>query len=147
MFKAKCVVRNCFRAAGSAQVAADKSETDSLLGHLPLVWERAYLDVPSVPNRRTPFVIAYPLDFSSTIEFITPAGYEIEQQPATDIHSDTAFITWNLHAEPAEHGIRLRYQLHEPAAKYAASQYADYDNALDRAVTAISQSIVLKRTK
>ena len=69
---------------------------------MPLVWERAYLDVPSVPNRRTPFVIAYPLDFSGTIEFITPAGGEIEQQPATDIHSDTAFITWNLHAEPAE---------------------------------------------
>jgi hypothetical protein len=38
------------------KVAADKSETDSLLGHVPLVWERAYLDVPSVPNRRTPFV-------------------------------------------------------------------------------------------
>jgi hypothetical protein len=144
-------VRNCFRATPADKPAEKASGTDShpsaLLGQLPLVWERVYLDVPPVPNRRTPFVIAYPLDFSSTIEFIAPAGYVVQRQPTINTHGDSSFVTWNLHTEPTEHGIQLRYQLHEPAAKYPAAQYADYDNALDRAVTAISQSIVLKRVK
>ena len=122
-------------------------QNGTLLGQLPLLWERVYLDVPSVPNRRTPFAIEYPLDFSSTIDFVTPKGYTLEPLPATESHGDSSFVTWKLHAEPTERGVQLHYQLHEPAAKYSASQYADYDNALDRAVMAISQSLVLKRTK
>jgi tetratricopeptide (TPR) repeat protein len=150
VFKAKCLVRNCFRATPSGKSngdAAAEMQNGTLLGQLPLLWERVYLDVPSVPNRRTPFAIEYPLDFSSTIEFITPKGYTLEPLPATEGHGDSSFVTWKLRAEPTEHGVQLHYQLHEPAAKYFASQYADYDNALDRAVTAISQSLVLKRAK
>jgi hypothetical protein len=136
VFKATYLVRGRFQAAD-----------DSLLGQLPALWEQMYLDAQPARDRRTPFVVEYPLDFSSTIDFVTPEGFSAPTLPAMTQQSQSPFVTWKMHAEHADAGLRIHYDLHLPAGHYSASQYTTYDEDMDRAVAALSQNIILRRKK
>jgi tetratricopeptide (TPR) repeat protein len=136
VFKATYLVRNRFHAAG-----------DTLLGQLPALWERMYLDVQPVPQRRTPFAVEFPLNFVSEIEFLAPAGYEAELPASMNKESQSRFATWKLHSSGKAGGLHLDYELHLPAGRYAAAQYADYEHDLEQSMAALTQNIVLKRAK
>jgi tetratricopeptide (TPR) repeat protein len=133
VFRANYLVRGRFHSADSV-----------LLGELPALWERMYLDAPAVANRRTPFDIEYPLDFASTITFVAPAGFAIQPPKEADPMGESVFAKWKLHAEPTSDGLRFDYNLHLPAGHHPATEYAAYDEAMENAVAGLAQSVVLK---
>ncbi len=136
VFKAAYLVRNNFKAA-----------EDGLLGQLPALWERMYLGVQSVPQRRTPFAIEYPLQFSSEVELSAPEGYRLQSLAARDEQAKTRFVSWKVRIKPVDSGELIQYELQLPAGRYAAADYATYDNDLDRALAVLSPSVALKKTR
>jgi Tfp pilus assembly protein PilF len=133
IFRASYLVRGRFRSADSI-----------LLGELPALWERMYLDVPPVANRRTPFDVEYPLDFTSTITFVAPRGFAIQPPKEANAAAQSAYANWKLHAEPTSDSLRFDYSLHLPAGHHPAGEYAAYDEAMENAVAGLAQNVVLK---
>jgi hypothetical protein len=103
--------------------------------------------VQPVPQRRTPFAVEFPLNFTSEIEFLAPAGYEAELPASMNKESQSRFASWKLHSSGKAGGLHLDYELHLPAGRYVAAEYADYEHELEQSMAALTQNIVLKRTK
>jgi hypothetical protein len=135
VFKANYLVRNRFHAG------------ETLLGQLPALWERMYVDVPASPARRTPFAIEFPLLFSSQIDFITPEGYEAELPAGTSHQQQSPFAAWKLQTAAKSSGLHLDYELRLPTGRFPAAEYAAYEHDLQQSMAALTQSIVLKPVK
>ena len=136
VFKAAYLMRSTFKPAEGG-----------LLGQLPALWERMYLGVQSVPQRRTPFAIEYPLQFSSEVDLLPPEGYELQSLASRDAHGQSKFVSWKVHTRAADGGQRIEYELQLPSGRYAAADYAAYDNDLDRALAVLSPSVTLKKNR
>jgi Flp pilus assembly protein TadD len=136
VFRASYLVRGRFRNADSL-----------LLGELPALWERMYLDVPPLANRRTPFEIEYPLDFVSAIDFTAPSEFTVRPPDKADTSGKSSFANWQLHTAPTKNGLRITYNLHLPAGRHAASEYSAYDEAMEAAVSGLTQNVTLMRGK
>jgi hypothetical protein len=136
MFKAKYLVRNRFHAAG-----------ETLLGQLPALWERMYVDVPAAPGRRTPFAVEYPLTFKSEIDFVAPHGYEAEYPAGMNHQRQSAYVAWKLQTALKAEGLHLDFELKLPTGQFPAAEYAAYEQDLEQSMTALAQSIVLKLVK
>ena len=136
IFKAAYLLRNNFKPAEG-----------SLLGQLPALWERMYLGVQSVPQRRTPFAIEYPLQFSSEVDLLAPEGYQLQSLANRDEHGETRFVSWKVRTQAADSGEHIDYELQLPSGRYPAADYAAYDNDLDKALAVLSPSVTLKKTR
>ncbi len=136
VFKAVYLVRGRFQAAD-----------DALVGQIPALWEQMYLEVPPVRTRRTPFEVEYPLEFSSTVEFIAPKGFAIEPPASADNRNESVFAVWKIHTTPNRQGLKAQYELQLNSGRYPASDYSRYSEDFSRANAALSQSVVLKRAK
>lgn len=134
LFKASYVVPNRFQLNGG-----------TIVGQLPALWERMYLGVQPVPDRRTPFEVEYPLEFGSTIELIVPDEYRAEIPQPVGAQSSSSFAAWKLQNSPVKGGVKIVYELHLPAGRHPASDYAAYHDELERAVSALGQQVVLKK--
>ena len=136
IFKAAYLLRNNFKPAEGG-----------LLGQLPALWERMYLGVQSVPQRRTPFAIEYPLQFSSEVDLLAPEGYQLQSLANRDEHGETRFVSWKVRTQAADSGEHIDYELQLPSGRYPAADYAAYDNDLDKALAVLSPSVTLKKTR
>ncbi len=136
VFKATYLLRNTFKDAGG-----------TLLGQLPALWERMYLGAPSVPDRRTPFVVEFPLEFSTEVDVRAPENYGMQSLASRDDRGQNKFAKWKMHAQPTPQGESIHYELHLASGHYAAADYKAYDDELDRALAALSPTVALKRVK
>ena len=136
VFKAAYLVKGRFQAAD-----------ETLVGRIPALWEQMYLDVPPVRNRRTPFEVEYPLEFSSNVEFVVPQGFAVQTPVSADGRNESSFAQWKVHTVSNRQGLKTQYNLQLNAGRYTASDYGRYSEDLSRAIAALSQNVVLKRTK
>jgi hypothetical protein len=115
-----------------------------LLGQLPSLWEHRYLGVEPVDQRTTPFQIAYPLTFHTSVE-IEAAGYAA---PATKLFAQTVhetFVAARGSAESLPHGLKIQYDVDLPGGTFPPGQYGAYRDAMDKALRPLEQNLAFKR--
>ncbi len=136
VLKATYLVRNNF-----------KPVDGKLVGQLPALWERMYLGSPAVPDRRTPFTQEYPLIFTSDVKMKSPPGYTIQTSDSAPSAGQNDLITWNLKVNSAEPDFSMTYELRLRSGHFSAAQYAPYQEEMERAIVALSQSVSLNPAK
>ncbi|MBN1670759.1 MAG: tetratricopeptide repeat protein [Kiritimatiellae bacterium] len=137
------VLRLAYRLAGRFHV-----EDGRCSGRLPALWERYYLVPGYVDKRLFPFVVAYPLRFTSRVRLTLPAGWQAPREAGPDAAGETAHLRWRI-ARPApasgEVGVSALIEL--KAGRFPAEQYAGYHKQLTDTIGALEGNVVLAGEK
>ena len=96
-------------------------------GPLPALWEKDYLSIRPVRNRKTPFNWRYPLSFESVVEVKLPSNPEdkLEQDEANE------FCVWGLNRLPGQSSWKFKFQA--KLGKFPADDYTRFQNAWEAA--------------
>jgi Flp pilus assembly protein TadD len=132
VLKATYLVRNNF-----------KPVDGKLVGQLPALWERMYLGSAAVTDRRTPFTVEYPLVFSSEVKMKAAPGFTLQVSDASESDHASEFVSWKRRNTSVEPDLQVSYELRLNSGHYSAAQYASYQDEMERALAALSQTVSL----
>jgi hypothetical protein len=134
--RTECVVKGKFHTVG-----------ESLVGQIPAVWERFFLNAQRVENRQTPFVARYPLRVKSAITLGLPTGFASGDMGPLNKEEHSSFAEWKMSAEGKSDAVHVAFEASRGVGQYSPDQYGAYCDSIDRTVAALAQNVVLKRVQ
>ena len=132
--KTDCLVKGKFHTVG-----------ESLVGQVPAIWERFFLNAQRVDNRQTPFVARYPLRIKSAITLALPEGFTAGEMGALNREEQSSFAEWKMSAADKGDTLQLGFEAQRSVGQYSPDQYGAYCDSIERTVGALAQNVVLKR--
>jgi tetratricopeptide (TPR) repeat protein len=134
--KTGCLVKGKFHPVGQ-----------SLVGQIPAVWERFFLNAQRVDKRQTPFVARYPLHIKSAITLGVPKGFEAGDMGIFNREEQSSFAEWKMTADTDQAAVRLEFEASRGVGEFSPDQYGAYCDSMDRTVSALAQNVVLIRAQ
>jgi len=117
---------------------------DRLTGTLRLGFARAYLAPAATDDRRTPFEVQIPGTFHGTVTLDTPEGFQAELPEAAEIKLDSRFGTGRLQTRLQGSGLQLEFEYQKITGRFAAADYAAYQEAMNKALSLLEKAVVFK---
>jgi len=117
---------------------------DRLTGTLRLGLARAYLAPAATDDRRTPFEVQIPGTFHGTVTLDAPEGFQAQPPEAAEIKLNSRFVTGRLQTRRQGSGLQLEFEYQMPTGRFAAADYAAYQEAMNRAVSLLEKAVVFK---
>ena len=114
---------------------------NQITGKIPNLWEHYYLSMDPVEHRATPFEIAFPLAFQSTINVATPAGYRDPDPQIFEQGLSEPFTTCKSAAHKQQRGIQIEFNLQRQSGRFAASNYSSFRESVDKALDNLDQEV------
>jgi predicted Zn-dependent protease len=136
VLKTDCLVKGKFHTVG-----------ESLVGQVPALWERFFLNAQRVENRQTPFVARYPLRIKSAITLDLPDGFTTGDMGALNREEQSSFAEWKLSAADKDNALQLGFEATRGVGQYTSDQYGAYCDSMERTVGALAQNVVLRRVQ
>jgi hypothetical protein len=118
---------------------------ESLVGQIPPLWERFFLNAQRVENRQTPFVARYPLRIKSAITLDLPDGFTTGEMGGLNREEQTSFAEWKISAEGKGNTLQLGFEATRGVGQFSPDQYGAYCDSIERTVAALAQNVVLRR--
>lgn len=118
---------------------------NSLAVRLPSPWEQMYLNTQHLGQRYTPFAVRLPLGLDCTTVFQLPPGYQASGLQQLNSSKQTPFLNWTTEANQQQDKVRLHLHVDQPAGKYPAESYAQYENAQQQVMGTLEQTIVVQK--
>jgi len=119
------------------------SMDNQMVGQLPAVWERMFLAMETVENRRSPFRLYSPMNVESHVTVALPQGYQGTAIEPVQLNSP--FAQFSAASKPEAHFLTMDYKVYRPAGSYPAAQYDACQEILRRVMGALEQNIVFKQ--
>lgn len=115
-------------------------------GALPALWERDYLELEFMKERRSPVSWQYPFRFVSEVEVHLPAAPTEESIAAMRQQASSRFTSWKqepllLAAEPGKPALALRFEFQAIPGEHPAHDYAAFYEAWESARRAWSRKL------
>jgi tetratricopeptide (TPR) repeat protein len=126
-------VRGLFRETGG-----------KLVGRLPTVWERDYLALQPVGERRNPVRFTSDILFESVVTLTIPAGF----QPVdfgTPESKGTFPAPWSVIRSRAGDKLTVNFRLARPSGRHPASAYTKFVDAIEKGLDALAGTVVLAK--
>ena len=115
-----------------------------LVGSLPALLERSYLTYEQLEKRLSPLVIKYPLQFTSRVILIAPAGFSAVASANPDQELDDRFLTARRHEERSDAELRIDFSFQQKAGKFTAQDYAPLREAHAQALMLVEHRVTLQ---
>jgi tetratricopeptide (TPR) repeat protein/transglutaminase-like putative cysteine protease len=115
-----------------------------LLGSVPSLLERFYLQLDQVENRVSPFQLKYPLTFKSKVSITGPDGFQFQRPPGPHHNLDEPFLSAQCREELKGPELRLDFECVQKRGTFPASKYASFRDASSRALALIGKRIALE---
>jgi tetratricopeptide (TPR) repeat protein/transglutaminase-like putative cysteine protease len=119
----------------------------TVLGQIPAPWEQLYIAAQHLDQRRTPFAVCYPVQFTSSIRLSAPPGCAIGPMDLFNAQQQTPFASWRLAAEPIGDDVELTFRFEDSAGRYSADEYPAYQASMEQAVRALAKNVVFHRLR
>lgn len=114
-----------------------------LIGQLPSVWERWFLNGDPVQQRQTPFKVWIPVNFDTRITLTPPAGWQVGAGKESKL--DRPFCAGSATSRVEARQLRLEARIAQRAGQFPASEYRAYLDATAAALRLVEPGIVLKK--
>lgn len=108
---------------------------------IPSIWEKYYLSVTPVRDRKSPFKISYPLNVQSNIYINGPKGYEFNWPQNKDDNGQAPFGKWYNTMKQQGETQELQFSCTLQPGVYAPDKYNAYETLMDNAIGSISHEI------
>jgi len=126
---------------------AFRTADDRWVGALPSIWERDYITVDRVENRRTPFFVAVPTRYRSHVELLLPPDHSPSSIEWMTRKESTRYAEWNDRANVEEGVLIFDHELRTPEVGLRpAEEYASYCDSIRRAAEPFEHPLVIKRS-
>ena len=129
-----------YRLPGALYAAEGK-----LVGRVPAIWERTFLDVTPVEDRQTPYRIEYPVRVESEITVTPPSGYRITSGPSDDENAGP-ILGWKVKTDRTGPSLVLHSETWRPSGRGAASEYPVLASRTSSFLSTLEGSFVLEKT-
>jgi tetratricopeptide (TPR) repeat protein len=126
-------IRNLFQTVG-----------DRLAGRVPAVWERDYLTLPTVKERRTPVHFGNAVAFHSSIRVIAPEGYGPADAGEGE-KKGTHPAPWTVTRSVLADRLEVQFDLARPFGRQPASAYAKFVAAMEAGLEALEGNVVFEK--
>jgi hypothetical protein len=115
-----------------------RTESGSLRCLLPAPWAVRYLEVEPVPDRRTPFEVAYPLRFEATTDIVPPGAGTVEIGREAS-GASPGLATWSV--RPTRGTASLQVACTLIPGEHPASRYAEYHRTISQALRSVAREV------
>jgi hypothetical protein len=118
-----------------------------LVGSVPSLWERYWLEPDEVENRISPFHVRLPRELRSSVTLHLPSGYRIADLPETASFADP-FQDAQVTVASAGDGSTLKMTVTRTikAGEHNADAYAKYVQSVEQFLSAVEPYLVLEKT-
>ena len=96
----------------------------TLVGKVPAIWERTFLDVTPSEERLTPFRIEYPVRVESEVTVTVPEGYRVTSAPK-DVQTMSARVEWEVSTTQSGPSLVLRSRSWRPSGRGSAEEFPE----------------------
>ena len=114
-----------------------------LIGQLPALWERWFLNSDPVQQRQTPFKVWIPVNFESRVTLTPPAGWRTSSTPESKL--SRPYCTGSASTQLESRKLRLDCRITQRPGQFPATEYRAYLDATSSALALLEQGIVLKK--
>jgi hypothetical protein len=118
---------------------------ERLVGRIPAIWERAFLDMSSSEERLTPYRVAYPVSIETETRVTAPDGYRIAKAPPAEEGGESVLAPWQVSTELSTDSLVVRSRSLRPSRRGPPEEYRDLAETIARFLDAAEPSIVLAR--
>jgi tetratricopeptide (TPR) repeat protein len=109
---------------------------------IPGIWEKYYLEVTPVPERKTAFQISYPFIFQSDIIIKGPKGYTLDPERSTVSENKQSFVaSWRNQMKPFDGGQELSFSCNLKPGVYSPGKYHTFHILLDDAISSLTREL------
>jgi hypothetical protein len=88
--------------------------------------------------------VQIPGTFHGTVTLDAPEGFQAEPPEAAEIKLNSRFVTGRLQTRRQGAGLQLEFEYQMPTGRFAAADYAAYQEAMNRAVSLLEKAVVFK---
>lgn len=117
----------------------------TLVGKVPAIWERTFLDVAPSEERQTPFRIEYPARVESEVTVTAPDGYRVASSPQ-NVETRRARAEWEVTTTASEPELVLRARGVRRSGDGSADEFAEYVSTMSSFLASLEGAFVLERT-
>ncbi|MBN2440835.1 MAG: DUF3857 domain-containing protein [Spirochaetales bacterium] len=112
------------------------------IGELPAVWERFYIYLQHIRERKSPIHVYFPFEFKSEIHLVVPGDYKFlkERGPEEDTN---LFTAWSVNRDYKGNELIVNFDFGLKGGSYERDSYESFEHALNSAVEELEQAIVL----
>ena len=110
-------------------------------GVLPAFWEDDYLETKFVKNRKTPFEVIYPLQFSSEAIVKLPSPPTAEALVSLAQKGGSEHLAWSLKTETRKDGLVVRLDFKSKAGIYPPASYGKFHDGWESARRAMGKPL------
>ena len=114
-----------------------------LIGQLPAVWERWFLNGDPVEQRQTPFKVWVPVSVESHVTLTPPPGWQAAA--ARESKLDRPFCTGTASSQLEARKLRLDTQVTQRPGQFPANDYRAYLDATSTALGLVEQGMILRK--
>ncbi|MBN2447523.1 MAG: tetratricopeptide repeat protein [Phycisphaerae bacterium] len=118
---------------------------DELIGRLPTMWESHYMEADVVDARQSPFEIDVPTRLESKTRFVLPDNTEAANLATLARQSESRFAKWSVDASQSSGTLVLQCSADEATGSFPAEDYAEYYQAIQDLLNALSPRVVLSQ--
>ncbi len=115
------------------------------VGALPMVFERSWLAPESVEKRVTPFHLAVPIDFESTITLAVPAGFRTKEVAGPPRERNDRFISCQIATERGADSLISRSRIVRPAGRHSAAEYGEFCGSMNGTLALLDEKLVIDK--
>ena len=117
----------------------------TLVGKVPAIWERTFLDVAPSEWRQTPFHIEYPMLVESEVTVTVPDGYRVASSPH-NVETRNAWAEWEVTTTLSGPELVLRARGLRPSGDGSAEEFPEYVSTMSSFLASLEGTFVLERT-
>ena len=110
-------------------------------GVLPAFWESDYLETKFVKDRKTPFEVIYPLQFTSEVTVKLPSPPTAEALVSLAQKGATEHLAWSLKTETRKDALVLRFDFKSVAGTYPPASYGEFHDGWESARRAMGKPL------
>lgn len=113
----------------------------------PAIWERDYLEVPFLKERRFPMELLHPMRIESHVKLQLPRAADAQALKALAKSGESEFGKWKLDAkgEPGNaKAVTISFDYQAPTSNLPAARYGEWQNFRSKAVEAWQQPLKLE---
>ena len=116
----------------------------TLVGKVPAIWERTFLDVPPSEERLTPFHIEYPVRVESEVTVTVPEGYRVASSPK-DVQTMSARVEWEVSTTQSGPSLVLRSRSWRPSGSGSAEEFPELVSTMSSFLASLEGAFVLEK--
>ncbi len=123
--------------------AVKRTASRVTLASVPAVWERYYLKVPFVRDRKTPFKIRNPISFESNTTLVAPAGARLSDEALASVDTNTGFHTFHLkrNLDEAAGLVSVHSEINLLLSEGPREQFESFQSSAQDALALVSDSL------